>query len=104
MLLQSVQGAGGGITPRESVALIGAKNGANSTFTTPDKFMFDADRKIKPIWNGRRLSYPNDFTVFESGGVGTGYDTVRLTPWQSVGYLPQAGHELIADYWKDPTA
>jgi hypothetical protein len=76
--------------------LIGAKDGVNVQFTTPgsEKFahnlpFFD----ISVIFNGSRLALLDDYLVSESGGSGTGYDTViLLVP------PPLPDDHLLADY------
>lgn len=102
MLLEPVVGSGGGYEPRVGIDLIGTKNGSNPVFSTPDKFIQNAQQKIAPYWNSRRLKEGRDFTVHESGGAGTGYDELRLTPWGTAGFLPRATDELVADYYIDP--
>lgn len=50
---------------------------------------------IALYFNGQRLESGagNDFTVSESGGVGTGFDTVTLL------FLPNIGSKFVADYF-----
>jgi len=76
--------------------LLGTKNGVNLVFTTPDKFVNSGGIKIGVYLNGVRLKVGvgNDFTVSESGGVGTGFDTVTLAS----GLAPLLGENLFADY------
>jgi hypothetical protein len=89
---------------RTGVPLVGLKNGANRIFqTTPDYFVHDptgTGRDIEVWHNGRRLiltAVPDpsqgDFIVSESGGVGTGFDTVTLLTFAPVGKST-----LVADY------
>ena len=81
---------------RNEVILLGVRNGVNDTFTTPDIFIQTTNLKIKIYWNGRKLSINDDYTVSESGGLGTGYDTiVFLYPKK-----PTATSKLEAEYWK----
>ena len=76
--------------------LIGPKDGINVQFKTPglEKFahnlpFFD----ISVIFNGSRLALLDDYLVSESGGAGTGYDTViLLVP------PPLSDDHLLADY------
>jgi hypothetical protein len=98
--LTSGSGAGDGFTPRMDIPLLGLKNGSNYVFTTPEKFVHSATLSIAVFWNGRRLRIDRDYDLSESGGVGTGYDTISLTPW-SLGksFLPRSGDELISDYY-----
>lgn len=104
MLLTS-QGSGG-VSPlalavhlREDEQLVGATNGVNITFILPngDKAINqEPGAKVKVFYNGQRLHEGgvNDFTVTESGGAGTGFDTVFLT------FSPLAGDLVSADYIK----
>lgn len=68
---------------REEVALIGAKDGVNRTFYTPDKFLngtfITGDHfHINIKHNGKDLYESVDYTIGESGGPGTGYDMINL--------------------------
>jgi len=64
---------------RTGVALIGLIDGANQVFTTPDFFVHESGgRSIQVYYNGQRLFDPDDYVPSESGGPGTGYDTVTL--------------------------
>jgi hypothetical protein len=86
---------------RYNVELLGVKNDVNRTFTTPDKFLhqsyYGAEPRIRMMHNGRRLIEADDFTVSESGGVGTGFDTVTV-----VSFSPSSRSRLTADYVKKP--
>lgn len=96
----------GGVTPlalalflREDEQLIGATNGVNITFLLPngDKAINqEPGAKVKVYYNGQRLHEggANDFTVIESGGAGTGFDTVLLQ------FAPLSGDLVSADYIK----
>lgn len=68
---------------RWDVPLDGVIDGANKTFTVPasEKFVQSGNVHIRVYLNGQRLfaGASNDYTVSESGGVGTGYDTVDLS-------------------------
>lgn len=79
---------------RWDVALLGVKNGVNSIFTTPEKFIQSGNFKVLVYWNGRRLRETNDYTVSESGGVGTGFDTVTFL----FAKPPVSSSVLTADY------
>ena len=78
-----------------SVELAGLKNGLNPTFTTPDKFVTGT---IRLYWNGQRLLEGGsiDFITSESGGAGTGFDTITF-----IGRAPRLGYNLLADYVVD---
>ncbi len=73
--------------------LVGVMDGANRTFTTLEYFMPDT---IMVIRNGVRQHHhtSGDFSVYESGGFGTGYDTIIF----EVGLEPISGEKLFADY------
>jgi len=78
-----------------NVPLLGIKNGANLTFFTPDLYIMTGYLAIRVYRNGQRLNLGSlaDFTVGESGGPGTGFDTVTL-----IGPAPLATETLTADY------
>lgn len=71
------------------IGLTGPIDGVNVTYTTPDKF----DPTAQAVYyNGQRLSLTLDYSIAESGGPGTGYDTVNLL------VIPKVGDHLLADY------
>lgn len=79
---------------RFGVVLSGAINGFNSVFTTPEDFRHDPPRAVLSLFfNGQRLFVGDDFTVSESGGPGTGYDTITAL------FAPVPGDRLWADYF-----
>jgi len=66
---------------RTGQVLVGVKNGVNVTFTIPfgDKFTHNLPfLTIEVYYNGQRLLLIEDYTIAESGGAGTGYDTVIM--------------------------
>lgn len=77
-------GGGGSINYawKEKIALIGLRNGINKTFYTPDKFIngsyFGNTFHITIEHNGKELYENIDFSIAESGGPGTGYDTIHI--------------------------
>lgn len=71
--------------------LIGPINGSNLTFTTPEKFVGGT---LRLHFNGVRVFEPDDYATMESGGSGTGYDTIVFV----AGLVPKAGDRLLADY------
>jgi hypothetical protein len=74
--------------------LIGPKNGVNVIFTTPEVFIQSGETVIRVYRNGQRsyLGVSNDYTVSESGGPGTGFDTITLA-------VAPLGYEIITtDY------
>lgn len=78
---------------RYEVLLTGAVNGSNTTFTTPDFFRQNPPNfSIAVYYNGQRILLNDDFTVQESGGIGTGYDTVNTL------FTPKSGDKIWADY------
>lgn len=78
---------------RQEILLAGVVNGVNTTFTTPEIFLQSPPNySIAVYYNGQRIFLNDDFTVDESGGVGTGYDTVETL------FAPKAGDKLWADY------
>lgn len=103
MLLRQQGSAGSGVAlQREDEQLVGPTNGSNQVYTLPfgDKALVsDPGTKIKVYYNGQRLHEggANDFTTSESGGVGTGFDTVTL-----IHVMPLAGDVVTADYLKAP--
>jgi hypothetical protein len=78
--------------------LIGVRNGVNLEFTTPEVFLYQAGTGlVLSFWrNGQKLieGLSDDYTVSESGGPGSGYDTVTLT-----GYPPISVEKLIVSYY-----
>lgn len=76
--------------------LVGVKNGINVSYTTPglEKFVHNLPfLDISVVFNGSRLSLLDDYLVTESGGSGTGFDTIiLLVP------PPRSDDHLLADY------
>jgi hypothetical protein len=58
------------------IGVLGPKDGVNRVYTTPEKFR----RMIGFYRNGVKLEtgVAADYTMSESGGPGTGYDTLTL--------------------------
>ncbi len=76
--------------------LVGPKDGSNVTFYTPglEKFTHNLPfLDISIYLNGSRLALLDDYLIAESGGVGTGYDSIILL----VPPLVSNDH-LLADY------
>jgi hypothetical protein len=65
----------GGFDMQDS-SLVGIQNTINTTFTTLTKFKHTSQFKEVLFVNGLRQHIPEDYFVAESGGVGTGYDTI----------------------------
>lgn len=81
---------------RQEVSLIGVKNEINRIFYTPDKFINGTyggnEFHITIKHNGRDLVEGIDYTLSESGGVGTGYDVITFT------FSPKETSVIVADY------
>lgn len=80
---------------RTGQGLIGVKNGINTTFQVPGTETYVHNLPfltIQVYLNGVRLSLLDDYMVVESGGPGTGYDSVILA------VSPRANDHLLADY------
>lgn len=75
------------------VELLGAIDGLNTSFTTPDDF---EPSTLAVFYNGQRLKEGalDDYIVSESGGAGTGFDTIITT------IAPKIGDRLLSDYLK----
>jgi hypothetical protein len=61
--------------------LIGIKNHSNTVFTTSQKFTRVTGKEEWLYFNGvlQEFGAANDYTASESGGVGTGYDTITFS-------------------------
>jgi len=81
------------VVEKFDVELFGPKNGVNTIFTTPDKFRPETFRLYV---NGLRQQegVGSDFEISESGGLGTGYDTVTLDSRLA----PYSEESVVADY------
>lgn len=80
---------------RTAQGLLGPKNSINTTFTLPSGEKFTHNLPFLTIhvyYNGVRLALLDDYTIQESGGVGSGYDTVILE------FAPRSLDHLFADY------
>ena len=89
---------------KTGIALIGSLNGTNRVFTTPDKFVHLNGLSIDVFHNSRRLLEASgadvrqgDFYCSESGGVGTGFDTINL-----LSFAPSSRSALVSDYQVAP--
>lgn len=84
---------------KQEQELVGIKNSINRVFTVPapDKFIegsFGANEfHVLIRHNGRELVQGIDFTISESGGASTGFDTINF-----VSFIPKARSTLVADY------
>ncbi len=81
----------------EEVLLIGAKNNSNRTFNTPNKFLnglyFGNQFHIHVKHDGKDLYEGYDYSISESGGPGTGFDTIYITA-----FAPKPRSLLVATY------
>lgn len=83
---------------RTQVEPVGSVDGVNTIFTTTEFFCQDPpDYQIKVFRNGQMQTLDGDYTVSESGGVGTGFDTVTF----EVACTPKGGEILRFDYAAD---
>ena len=87
---------------RQHIELVGTKDNVNRIFTTPDVFVngtfFGHEFHILLRHNGRVLVDGKDYILSESGGAGTGYDTIIFTA-----FSPRPRSQLFADYVIDIT-
>lgn len=74
----SITSGTGGFDVQDEL-LIGSKDNLNTTFTTITKFKHTSKFKEVLFVNGLRQHIPEDYFVAESGGPGTGYDTIVFT-------------------------
>lgn len=83
--------------PLVDQALAGAQDGVNKFYTTTRKFLRKPPYFVEKVFvNGQRLlATPDgaDYTPSESGGPGTGYDTITLS------WAPLARDVLLIDYF-----
>lgn len=90
-------GSGATYTWREKIPLIGLRNGSNRTFYTPDKFIngayFGNVFHLTVEHNGKELYENIDYTIGESSGAGSGYDTLNL-----ISFTPVIHSLLYATY------
>lgn len=80
---------------RVGVALLGTVDGVNKVFSAPDDFVHDGVKNERVYLRGLRQleGVGSDYVVSESGGPGTGYDTITFTD------APEVGDVLTADYY-----
>lgn len=79
------------------VKLIGSVDNSNTIYFVPSAYFQNTeDNPIVVYKNGVKQAYLDDFTIAESGGAGTGFDTIIMTvPPLSVSSPPDI---LTADY------
>ena len=84
---------------KQNVPMIGNIDGTNRMFTipSPDKFINGTFLgnifKIQVFHNGREIFESIDYLLAESGGLGTGYDTVVL-----ISFSPRANSQMYCNY------
>jgi hypothetical protein len=87
----------------QDVVLSGNVDGVNTVFTTPSRPFIEKppSYKIVVYKNGVKQLFLNDYIITESGGPGTGYDTVILAiPPNTVDGIVDV---ITADYFTDNT-
>ena len=80
---------------RTGQLLVGVIDGTRVSFFLPgsDKFVHDLPHLTVSVYlNGMRQLMGQDYTISESGGVGSGYDTVTFIE------APRSGDVLLVDY------
>lgn len=83
---------------KEDIKLIGNVDGINTIFTIPSgTFIQSGDYKIIVYKNGVKQVFLDDYLITESGGPGTGYDTVIMTTPPTV--IPSPTDVITADYY-----
>jgi hypothetical protein len=82
------------------ISLLGDKDNSNRIFTAPDIFINeDVSGDVLTIsifHDGNRLVETEEYFLSESGGTGTGYDTIVITAFK-----PKPKSTLIANYFTD---
>jgi hypothetical protein len=74
--------------------LTGLLNNSNVVFKIPNGyFLYSGNQIISVYRNGVRLAIGKDYSISESGGPGTGYDTIILS------YPPFPTDSIAADYY-----
>lgn len=95
--LIQIGGSGVSYLWREKIALIGLRNGTNRMFFTPEKFIngsyFGNVFHLTVEHNGKELYENIDYTIGESSGPGSGYDTINI-----ISLTPNAHSLLFATY------
>jgi len=83
---------------KEDIILLGTIDDINTVFTIPvGKFIQNTTYKIIVYKNGVKQLFLNDYFIAESGGPGTGYDTVILTVAPTT--TPPPDDVITADYY-----
>ena len=83
---------------KEDIVLVGDVNDINTVFTIPSgTFIQNSTYKIIVYKNGVKQVFLDDYFIAESGGPGTGYDTVILTNPATT--IPEPDDIITADYY-----
>lgn len=86
------------VNRKEDVQLLGSVNDINTVFTCPDGiFIQNATYKIIVYRNGVKQFLGDDYFVAESGGIGTGYNTVIFNTAPTT--TPAPLDVITADYY-----
>ena len=86
----------------EDIQLVGTVDAINTVYQIPSgKFIQNADYRIIVYKNGVKQVFLDDYFIAESGGPGTGYDTVIFTVPPTVNPLPV--DVLTTDYYVSNT-
>ena len=82
---------------RKDIILIGPKNNDNRLFYLPEKFIngnYQGNTfKIEVTHNGKKIFQDVDYSILESAGPGTGYDSIYLNS-----FIPNSFSDLRASY------
>lgn len=88
------------VNKKEDIQLIGNVNSVNTVFYIPDESFIQNDNyKIIVYKNGVKQVYLDDYFIAESGGPGSGYDTVIFSVAPEDNYSPI--DIITADYYID---
>lgn len=81
---------------RDYIALVGDVDGVNSTFSIPGGEKARFEGSIQPyVWNnGQRQEIGEDVVLSESGGAGTGFDTITF----AAECIPRPGDKPRIDF------
>lgn len=88
-----VPATGDSIIFKQDVNIIGTQDSFNVVFTVPEKFLYTTLHKLTFYINGVRQAISTNFMIAESGGVGTGYDTIICNE------APDPQDILLVDYY-----
>lgn len=78
----------------QDVPVSGIQNGINTIFFVPDIFLYTTENKLTLYLNGVRQAIGDNYLIGESGGLGTGYDTIVFLE------APRTKDIVLVDYFK----